>query len=120
MLCHLFNKKNITVVLPVLKQCLLILLLMGLCIWFQFPCIFYKITAIPCPTCKMTRALLSLLKGDIRAYATYNVMALPVAIVFVGQIWNTCYGKYKKCFHYYTIIILTINLFYYFARLLNI
>lgn len=30
-----------------------------------------------CPTCGMTRAMLSLFKGDIASYISYNPMALP-------------------------------------------
>lgn len=38
---------------------------------------------INCPTCGMTRAILSLLKGNLRAYAEYNPAALPFLILLL-------------------------------------
>lgn len=34
-----------------------------------------------CPACGSTRAIISLLRGDIRAYFTYNPVALPLLAV---------------------------------------
>lgn len=36
-----------------------------------------------CPTCGMTRAMLSLLKGDIAGYFSYNPAALPFLLVLL-------------------------------------
>ena len=36
---------------------------------------------IDCPACGSTRAIISLLRGDIRAYFTYNPVALPLLAV---------------------------------------
>ncbi len=36
-----------------------------------------------CPTCGMTRAMLSLFKGDIKAYAAYNPAALPFLVLLL-------------------------------------
>ena len=80
-------------------------------------CVFYKITGIPCPTCYMTRAIFSLIHGDISAYFNYNAMALPVGIVFLSEIFIDCF-KNKNKVHIITTVILLINEGYYINRFL--
>ena len=86
------------------------------CRFFKISCIFYRITSYQCPACNMTRALLSLVKGDINAYMNYNIMALPVASVFMGELFKDIWGKHKKYFRIYACIILGINFIYYAYR----
>ena len=43
-------------------------------------CPIYAITGVKCPTCGVTRALISLLRFDLKGYLTYNFMALPLLI----------------------------------------
>ena len=94
----------------------LFLVVWGLYNIFDISCLFYELTSIPCPTCYMTSALLSLFKGDIYAYMHYNAMALPVAFIFVGELFNNLFGKHKKILHCLCVIVLGINLFYYIDR----
>lgn len=42
------------------------------------PCLFRRLTGIPCPGCGLTRALLCLLRGDIRGALAYNALAIPI------------------------------------------
>ena len=46
-------------------------------------CLFKYLTGIDCPGCGLTRAALSLLKGDVRAAAGYNVMVFSLPLLFV-------------------------------------
>lgn len=84
---------------------------------FSIPCLFRTVTGIPCPTCNMTRALLALLRGDIHSYLENNAMALPVALVFVGELFNGIWGRNKKYLHIITVIVLLINIIYYANRI---
>ena len=113
MLWQLFKKefKNEIIVL------LLFVILLIICRIFDITCLFYKITNIPCPTCCMTRALLSLIKGDLRAYANYNIMAFPVFLVFIGELFNGLFGRYKAVLHICCVFVLAINLIYYLDRI---
>lgn len=88
-----------------------------LCRIFNITCPIYKITGILCPTCKMGRALLFLLKGNVGKYIEYNVMALPIAIVFLCELFSIRFGKYVVVVHIFSVIILIINVIYYLVRI---
>ena len=63
----------------------IIILIIGL-IWVYdltgIGCPFRRITGVPCPSCGMTRATLSLLRLDFNAYFAYNPAAVPVIVAF--------------------------------------
>ena len=65
----------------------------------------------------MARALLALAKGDIKAYASHNIMALPVGLTFLGELFCQFFGKYKTLLHFCCGIILVINFIYYVSRI---
>jgi len=46
-------------------------------------CLIYNIFHIPCPSCGLTRAYYALLEGDIISSLKYNILAIPIAIVFL-------------------------------------
>lgn len=51
------------------------------------PCLFYKITGYKCPGCGITRALFSLIKGDIKQAIYYNkilMLMLPFIAIYFG------------------------------------
>ena len=85
---------------------------------FKINCLFFSFTGIPCPTCKMTRAMLCILGGNFEGYLFYNAMALPVTIVFTYEI--LCIDIKNKCtffLHVFSVIILILNMLYYLNRL---
>lgn len=59
------------------------------------PCVFYKITGIQCPGCGNTRAVLSLVRGDIKAAFEYNAFFLP-EILYLLSIYVACTVRYIK------------------------
>lgn len=68
-------------------------------------CIFIYLFDIPCPGCGMTRALLSLLKFDIKSAFLYNP-----AIFFMPYIAYYIFGNPKAKWHKYILIITAIVL----------
>ena len=64
----------------------------------------------------MTRALCALMSADFRAYAHYNIMALPVALAFNMELFNWIWDKHKIMIHCVTAIVLFLNLLYYLYR----
>lgn len=80
-------------------------------------CLFYRLTSIPCPTCGMTRALNALLRGDFVTYMKYNAFALPVALVFMGEMVFVGFKKTDLSFHSFSVTILVFNFIYYLIRL---
>jgi len=96
---------------------LLFIIFCVICRFFGISCLIYNLTDIPCPTCYMSRALVSLLRFDFYQYAEYNLMALPVAVVFLCELFNRFFGKYKNILHICTGIVLAVNMVYYLMRL---
>lgn len=86
------------------------------CRFLKIPCIIYKVTGFKCPTCNMTRAILALMKGNIKSYIRLNVMAAPVLLAFLGEIFKKSTGRYKIFFDIYAAVILIINFIYYAYR----
>ena len=53
------------------------------------PCIFHKITGLYCPGCGITRAIKSLIKGDIYSSFRNNMLLyIVVPLIFVLQVVN--------------------------------
>ena len=70
-------------------------------------CPIRKLTGVPCPTCGMTRAMLSLLRFDFRAYITYNPAAVPVIVA----IWLAFHKRLFSNIKLIDIIIIAIAVF---------
>ncbi len=51
---------------------------------FRIYCPIKKLTGIPCPACGSTRAVLALLRGDFKAYLSFNPFAVPLLFVVLG------------------------------------
>lgn len=80
-------------------------------------CIIRKIIKIPCPTCGVTRAMLSLLTGNIQKYFYYNPMALPLCLaVFLMLAGNRFKIKFLQIASF---VILLLNIPFYIFRLMN-
>lgn len=56
-------------------------------------CIFQSLFGIPCPGCKMTRAVISVLKLDFKAAANYNFMVFFMPLLYL---YFLCDGKLFK------------------------
>ena len=46
-------------------------------------CPILLLTGKTCPTCGSTRAILSLLRGNVEMYVSYQPMAVPLAIAVI-------------------------------------
>lgn len=80
-------------------------------------CVFKKFFKITCPGCGMTRAYLSLFKGDIKSAFYYNPMFWSVPILFWGVLRNgKITGKKTADAIIYSLIILGL-LILFFERL---
>ena len=49
------------------------------------PCLFHQITGLQCPGCGNTRAVLALLRLDLKAALAYNLM-LPAELFYLGWV----------------------------------
>lgn len=89
-------------------------LIFSLILFFDLPCLFRFVTSIPCPTCGITRAVISLLSGDLKSSLAYNPMALPVIIGLTGfLLFRTRKSQLML------LVILSCNIMVYFYRLIN-
>ena len=46
-------------------------------------CLFRKVTGIPCPSCGITHAVLSITKGNFRQALDENILGFPAALMLV-------------------------------------
>ena len=81
-------------------------------------CPIKALTGKACPTCGMTRAMLSLLRFDFKGYLHYNPMALFTGIA-VLLIIHRKKIKPKLLSDMYCILALTANTFYYIITILS-
>jgi hypothetical protein len=82
---------------------------------YQFGCVFRQLTHIPCPTCGMSRAIISLMKLDFASYFYYNAFALPVLFSIIVLAFSK---HFNKQFFVFAILILILNFIYYIYRLI--
>ncbi len=61
-------------------------------ILLPFGCPIKYFLHFECPACGSTRAILSLLKGDIGGYFNYNPMALPLLFVALFGLHKNLFG----------------------------
>ena len=47
----------------------------------------------------------------------YNIMAIPMALAFVGELYIDLFVKHKKIVHFYCITVLIINMIFYLMRI---
>ena len=66
----------------------------------------------------MSRAIFALIKGDLAAYIQYNAMALPIAAVFLCELFEKAF-RHKTALHIATASVAIINIVYYLYRLFN-
>lgn len=88
---------------------------------FGIPCIFFKVTNYKCPGCGITRAIFSLLKGNVKEAFSYNKLLFIVApfiiIYFVYKSYSYIFAKsesdkIKKIIKYTSYILLFISIIY--------
>ncbi|MEY8354136.1 DUF2752 domain-containing protein [Lachnospiraceae bacterium 54-53] len=58
-----------------------------------FPCMFHSLTGFYCPGCGGTRAVRSLLRGDLRMSFQYHPLVLYTVLVFLLEIIIRCASR---------------------------
>ena len=84
---------------------------------FGIGCPFLYLFGVPCPTCGVSRALLSLLRLDIRGYFYYQPMALPLLVA----VWLMLHIKlfhHKRIVTMFVLLTLVSNTFLYICNFL--
>lgn len=67
--------------------------------YFDIGCVWRHFFGVECPGCGMTRSLLSLLRGDIRAAFAFHPMfwSLPIIVLYImydGRIFKNNLANY--------------------------
>jgi len=81
-------------------------------------CPIKYVTSIPCPTCGVTRALFSLVRGDIKGYLYYHPGAIPLLVAAWLGIHRVLFTK-KKSIDICIVIIVLVNFIYYIYTLFH-
>ena len=89
-------------------------------------CPFKALTGIPCPGCGMTRAILSITKGDFQGAFGYNpfsffLLFMVVISVVPGRQVEKLPSMAPVVMNYFLIVVLvTVLVFWFYARLLPV
>jgi hypothetical protein len=62
---------------------------------FDYHCIFKALFHIPCPGCGLTRAFQELLQFNFIGALSYNLLAIPLILYFVGLFVSRIYDAIK-------------------------
>lgn len=81
----------ITVALGLLAAGLVLVFRQG----FRIPCVFYELTGLQCPGCGNTRAVLAVLRLDLKAAFAYNPLFLP-EVAYIAYVYLYCCVRYVK------------------------
>lgn len=84
---------------------------------FDIGCPILYLFDVPCPTCGVSRALLSLVKLDVTGYFHYHPMGVPLLI----SVWFMIHIKlfqHKKIIYAFVLLTLVVNTFLYVYGLL--
>ena len=81
----------------------------------KIKCPFLYIFNVKCPTCGMTRAIMSLFHGNIGDYIKYNAMAIPVCMVVMLEIHKSFF-MHGRIIDALCILTIMANLVYYLLR----
>lgn len=103
-------KRHIGVILTI---CLFVFVIS----YFDIGCPTLFLWGIPCPTCGVTRSILSLLKFDFYSYFCFHPLSLPL-IIAVWLVIHARVIKRRKAVYVYVSCVLMLNTFLYAFRLL--
>ncbi|MBQ8268815.1 MAG: DUF2752 domain-containing protein [Clostridia bacterium] len=77
-------------------------------------CPILYLSGIPCPTCGCTRALMCLLRGDLRGYVHYHPFAVFLLLAVVLMIHQKFF--HKKVLYIFVFSVLAVNSIFYIYR----
>ncbi len=82
------------------------------------PCLFHRVTGLDCPGCGITRMLVSVLEGDLRAAFRYNPAAfflLPCVLLLIAyrafkfvRTGTRSEGKWEKAAVIFMILVFVV------------
>ena len=90
-----------------------------MCRLLDITCPIKALFGIKCPTCGMTRAIISLLRGNITMYFKYNPFAVPCLFSVLWLIHRKVFRAKKAC-DILAVSFLLINFIYYIYSLLYV
>ena len=83
--------------------------------YYDIGCPILRFVGIPCPTCGVTRAIVSLIKGDLRGYFSYHPLAVPLAVA-VALMIHAQRLKHPKGIIFFSVSVAVVNLVLYIAK----
>lgn len=87
--------------------------------FFEIHCPIAYIFGVPCPTCGMTRAMISLIRLDFAAYISYHPLALPMTLAIWFLIHLKLFKK-KTLITVASLSVVVLNFLYYIWQLYSL
>ena len=101
-------KRHIVILLAI---CLFVLILN----LFEITCPIMYIFGIPCPTCGVSRAVISFIHLDFYGYMHYHPLAIPLVMSVFLMLHLKCF-KRKRMLLAFVFFVLSMNLILYILR----
>jgi hypothetical protein len=86
---------------------------------FSIPCPFRDIFGIPCPTCGMSRSLISLVNLDVCSSLSYNPFTIPFCFLLLFALYKDAFNIKERTKNAILISGVGITLLVYVIRLIK-
>ena len=109
-------KKIIIKHLTVISAVILYIIILKL---FSLDCIIKAVIGMPCPTCGITRSVISMFKLDFKQAFYYHPLSIPIIAALLLGIHSSLFKKGKKYINIFVITVAVLTFACYVIRIIT-